>query len=128
MKACRHAETTGVAAEGGSNPVTLHGSISRVNEANPDRTRPASFPVGFRLQTQRRKTPSHDRRQLMTHTNSTIDQSEPQTSRCCGGSAPEGVDACCARDAEVKADGGTGCGCGTAATAPTPQPRTHGCC
>lgn len=30
---------------------------------------------------------------------------------CCGGAAPQGVDACCALDAEVKATGGVGCGC-----------------
>ena len=31
---------------------------------------------------------------------------------CCGGSPPQGVDACCALDAAVKATGGVGCGCG----------------
>ena len=30
---------------------------------------------------------------------------------CCGGPAPAGVDACCVKDAEIKAAGGTGCGC-----------------
>ncbi len=35
---------------------------------------------------------------------------DPQTG-CCGGAAPQGVDACCALDAEVKATGGSGCGC-----------------
>jgi hypothetical protein len=31
--------------------------------------------------------------------------------RCCGGPAPQGVDACCVRDAESKRAGGAGCGC-----------------
>jgi hypothetical protein len=30
---------------------------------------------------------------------------------CCGGPAPAAVDACCVKDADVKAAGGTGCGC-----------------
>lgn len=30
---------------------------------------------------------------------------------CCGGPAPKGAEACCARDAQVKSEGGTGCGC-----------------
>jgi hypothetical protein len=34
---------------------------------------------------------------------------------CCGGPAPEETDACCAADAEVKAEGKRGCGCGVAA-------------
>jgi thioredoxin reductase len=40
---------------------------------------------------------------------------EPATSAagCCGGPAPAGVDACCVRDAQAKADGASGCGCGT---------------
>jgi hypothetical protein len=33
------------------------------------------------------------------------------TSGCCGGSAPEGVNACCADDATAKAAGKSGCGC-----------------
>ena len=41
---------------------------------------------------------------------------EVQTGGCCGGAAPEGVDACCALDAEVKAEGGAGCGCTPRAT------------
>jgi hypothetical protein len=36
----------------------------------------------------------------------------PQT--CCGGPAPSGTSACCARDAEVRSAGGTGCGCSVA--------------
>jgi hypothetical protein len=30
---------------------------------------------------------------------------------CCGGPAPEGLDACCAEDATAKAAGRSGCGC-----------------
>lgn len=30
---------------------------------------------------------------------------------CCGGPAPAGVDACCVKDANAKADGKSGCGC-----------------
>jgi hypothetical protein len=30
---------------------------------------------------------------------------------CCGGPAPTGTDACCAKDAEAKAAGSAGCGC-----------------
>jgi thioredoxin reductase len=36
------------------------------------------------------------------------------SSGCCGGPAPANVDACCAADAEAKADGKDGCGCGSA--------------
>jgi hypothetical protein len=32
---------------------------------------------------------------------------------CCGGPAPSHVDACCAQDAEAKAQGHGGCGCGS---------------
>jgi hypothetical protein len=38
---------------------------------------------------------------------------EKPPSTCCGGPAPAGADACCARDAEVKSAGGSGCGCGS---------------
>lgn len=31
---------------------------------------------------------------------------------CCGGPAPKGVDACCVKDADAKANGEAGCGCG----------------
>lgn len=34
-------------------------------------------------------------------------------SGCCGGPAPAGTSACCAKDAAVKSTGGTGCGCGS---------------
>ena len=33
---------------------------------------------------------------------------------CCGGPAPVGVEACCADDADAKAEGAAGCGCGPA--------------
>ena len=33
---------------------------------------------------------------------------------CCGGPAPDGVDACCVQDADAKEAGEAGCGCGTA--------------
>lgn len=36
---------------------------------------------------------------------------EQSQTGCCGGPAPEHADACCARDAEAKADGQEGCGC-----------------
>ena len=38
-------------------------------------------------------------------------------SGCCGGPAPEGVEACCVQDADAKAAGEDGCGCGDSATA-----------
>ena len=44
---------------------------------------------------------------------------------CCGGAAPEGADACCALDAEVKSTGGSGCGCAPK-TASTEKKK--GCC
>jgi thioredoxin reductase len=44
---------------------------------------------------------------------------------CCGGPAPNGVEACCAADAEAKAVGETGCGCGPA-TATKASPAS--CC
>ncbi len=34
---------------------------------------------------------------------------------CCGGPAPQNVDACCVADVEAKAEGKTGCGCAPAA-------------
>jgi hypothetical protein len=50
-------------------------------------------------------------------------QSERSSDGCCGGAAPEGVDACCVLDAEVKAEGGAGCGCSTSAA-----PLKKSCC
>ena len=50
-------------------------------------------------------------------------------SACCGGPAPEGVTACCARDGEAKSAGGAGCGCNPApAQAPEPPRSLSGCC
>jgi hypothetical protein len=43
---------------------------------------------------------------------------------CCGGPAPADADACCALDAEARADGREGCGCGSDAARPaTGAPR-----
>jgi hypothetical protein len=50
--------------------------------------------------------------------NSETRTTEPEKSRgqqaqsgCCGGAAPQGADACCALDADIKSTGGSGCGC-----------------
>jgi RNA polymerase sigma-70 factor, ECF subfamily len=43
-------------------------------------------------------------------------QTPPDQQGCCGGPAPNGADACCARDADVKSAGGSGCGCASQAT------------
>lgn len=45
---------------------------------------------------------------------------------CCGGPAPAGVDACCSRDAQAKAEGRSGCGCGSAPL--EAAPRAVVCC
>jgi ubiquinone/menaquinone biosynthesis C-methylase UbiE len=45
---------------------------------------------------------------------------------CCGGPAPEGVAACCVKDAEAKAIGEAGCGCGTAPAQASAAPSA--CC
>lgn len=42
---------------------------------------------------------------------------------CCGGPAPEETGACCVRDAEVKAKGGSGCGCRS-----EPEVSRKSCC
>jgi hypothetical protein len=65
-----------------------------------------------------------------TTSESTIPTDSPVSAGgCCGGPAPEGAGACCARDAEVKATGGTGCGCGAeTATTPKPARRRSACC
>ncbi len=50
---------------------------------------------------------------------------------CCGGPAPNGVDACCAKDADAKAAGEAGCGCNSKATEPSmesSQSSSKGCC
>jgi hypothetical protein len=44
---------------------------------------------------------------------------------CCGGPAPHGANACCARDAEVKSAGGEGCGCESTPAVPA---KKTGCC
>jgi hypothetical protein len=59
------------------------------------------------------------------HASTTQTHAAPGT--CCGGPAPTGADACCARDAEVKSTGGAGCGCGPAAAPAAPAKKT-GCC
>ena len=51
---------------------------------------------------------------------------ESEAGGCCGGPAPEGASACCARDADVKAAGGDGCGCGSTLAA-APKPAASGC-
>ena len=49
------------------------------------------------------------------------------SSGCCGGPASAAVDACCAADAEAKAEGQSGCGCGPART-PETVAEPAGCC
>jgi hypothetical protein len=51
---------------------------------------------------------------------------QPAPGACCGGAAPAGTDACCARDAEIKSSGGSGCGCGS--TPAAPASKKTGCC
>lgn len=61
----------------------------------------------------------------------TAQQPDQTTSACCGGPAPESTDACCVRDADVKAVGGTGCDCGSPEPAPTSvrdTPVSSSCC
>lgn len=53
-------------------------------------------------------------------------QAAPST--CCGGPAPTGAGACCAKDAEVKSTGGAGCGCAPAAPPAMPAAKKTGCC
>jgi hypothetical protein len=59
-----------------------------------------------------------------------IQETEQDTSACCGGAAPAGVDACCVKDATAKANGEAGCGCNSSPTEPLiEQPKTaSGCC
>jgi hypothetical protein len=45
---------------------------------------------------------------------------------CCGGPAPEGVAACCVKDAEAKASGEVGCGCGASPVQASAQ--ASACC
>lgn len=59
----------------------------------------------------------------------TNEQQKEKASGCCGGPAPEGVDACCVKDADAKAAGETGCGCGSAPEpARAPEKTTSACC
>ena len=55
-------------------------------------------------------------------------QTQDAPSTCCGGPAPTGADACCARDAEAKSSGGAGCGCGSTPATAAPAAKTTGCC
>lgn len=54
-----------------------------------------------------------------TNTTEMSKDDQAATTGCCGGAAPKGVNACCARDAEVKAAGGSGCGCRSKTASPT---------
>lgn len=56
------------------------------------------------------------------------DPKQATGSSCCGGPAPTDTDACCARDAEVKATGGAGCGCASEPATPAPTPKKAVCC
>ena len=56
----------------------------------------------------------------------TTNQEPAAKGACCGGPAPAGADACCARDAEVKSTGGAGCGCGSAE--PPEAATAKSCC
>lgn len=47
-------------------------------------------------------------------------------SGCCGGAPPQGADACCALDADIKSSGGSGCGCSPRAAGGARQ--KGGCC
>jgi RNA polymerase sigma-70 factor (ECF subfamily) len=58
--------------------------------------------------------PGFDRRDAMSNaTGNQNTSTQGKASTCCGGPAPVASDACCVRDAEVKAAGGSGCGCGS---------------
>jgi hypothetical protein len=51
-------------------------------------------------------------------------------SGCCGGPAPQGVSACCVKDADAKAAGKAGCGCGPAVAVAVEavEPASSACC
>ena len=53
-------------------------------------------------------------------------QRKAAQSGCCGGAAPQGADACCALDADIKSTGGSGCGC--APRAANGARQKGGCC
>ncbi len=54
------------------------------------------------------------------------DSKVPESEGCCGGAPPEGVNACCLKDADAKSAGESGCGCGDKAEA-GPRPAAT-CC
>ena len=58
--------------------------------------------------------------------NTTITPQKPAPSACCGGAAPAGTDACCARDAEILSTGGPGCGCKSSLA--EAGPKATACC
>ena len=58
-----------------------------------------------------------------TNDNTTGDKINPNS--CCGGPAPGNANACCVRDADAKAAGGSGCGC---ESAPQQGGRNAVCC
>jgi hypothetical protein len=59
-------------------------------------------------------------------TESNAVQGKQAQSGCCGGAAPQGADACCALDADIKSSGGSGCGC--ASQAASGARKKVGCC
>ena len=61
-----------------------------------------------------------------SRTDASTSQNQAEAGTCCGGPAPTGTDACCARDAEVKTTGGPGCGCGSTPAASVA--KKTGCC
>jgi hypothetical protein len=63
-----------------------------------------------------------------THTSDTRSEISETPGACCGGPAPKGADACCARDAAVKSTGGSGCGCGSPSPPAAAGPAKTGCC
>ena len=47
---------------------------------------------------------------------------------CCGGPAPDNIDACCVKDADAKAAGEPGCGCNDAQAETTAIQPKQQCC
>jgi hypothetical protein len=58
-------------------------------------------------------------------TEGSASQAQQAQTGCCGGAAPQGADACCALDAEIKSTGGSGCGCAPRAAGAR---QKGGCC
>lgn len=56
---------------------------------------------------------------------SRLNEKVEEPSSCCGGPAPENVDACCVKDADAKSKGEEGCGCNSDEQ---PKTQTGGCC